>query len=146
MHGRRLRLVTSYPSSIKSGEIEAAMYGTASRVQFLKGDTFITVADAPVELFHSIKASVLPSTKTSLLTNTFEMYARLHITTSVVNGTLEQPCQMRLLARLHSGFSNRWFKIGLLQCHFGWNIRGQPQQTAVCPEYSGPSCHGNSSF
>ena len=32
------------------------MYGTASRVQSLKGDTFITVAGAPVKLSHSIKS------------------------------------------------------------------------------------------
>ena len=31
------------------------MYGTASRVQSLKGDTFIMVAGEPVELSHSIK-------------------------------------------------------------------------------------------
>ena len=35
---------------------EAAMYGTASRVQSLKGDTFITVTGAPVKLSHSIKS------------------------------------------------------------------------------------------
>ena len=32
------------------------MYETASRVQSLKGETFITVAGAPVELSHSIKS------------------------------------------------------------------------------------------
>ena len=35
---------------------EAAMYGTASRLQSLKADTFITVAGASVELSHSIKS------------------------------------------------------------------------------------------
>ena len=35
---------------------EVAMYGTASRVQSLKGDTFITVAGEPAELSHSIKS------------------------------------------------------------------------------------------
>ena len=35
---------------------EAAIYETASRVQSLKGDMFITVAGAPVELSHSIKS------------------------------------------------------------------------------------------
>ena len=69
------------------------MYETASRVQSLKGDTFSTVAGAPVKLSYSIKDLVLPSTKNCLLTNTFEMYVRLHITTSVVCGALEQPCQ-----------------------------------------------------
>ena len=34
---------------------EAVMYGTTSRVQSLKGDTFITSAGAPVKLSHSIK-------------------------------------------------------------------------------------------
>ena len=32
------------------------MYGMASHVQSLKGDTFITVADVSVELSHSIKS------------------------------------------------------------------------------------------
>ena len=36
---------------------EAAMYGTASRVQSLKGETVITVAGAPVKLSHSIKST-----------------------------------------------------------------------------------------
>ena len=35
---------------------EVAMYGTASRVQSLKEDTFITVAGSPVELSHSIQS------------------------------------------------------------------------------------------
>ena len=35
---------------------EAAMYGTASHVQSLKGDTFIMVAGSPVELSYSIKS------------------------------------------------------------------------------------------
>ena len=35
---------------------EAAIYVTASRVQYWKGDTFITVAGAPVKLSHSIKS------------------------------------------------------------------------------------------
>ena len=34
---------------------EATMYRTASPVQYLNGDTFITVAGAPVELSHSIQ-------------------------------------------------------------------------------------------
>ena len=41
--------------ALNQDKSEAAMYRTASRVQSLKGDTFITVAGAPVELSHSIK-------------------------------------------------------------------------------------------
>ena len=43
--------------------------------------------------------------------------------------------------RLHIGFGNRRFKIGLLQCPFGWNVRRQHRQTTVHLEYSGSSCH-----
>ena len=35
------------------------MYGAASRVQSLKGNTFITVAGAPVKLSHNIKSLVV---------------------------------------------------------------------------------------
>ena len=35
---------------------EAAMYGTASRVQSLKGDMFIVVTGSPIKLSHSIKS------------------------------------------------------------------------------------------
>ena len=35
---------------------EAAMYGTASRVQSLKEDTHITIAGAPAKLSHNIQS------------------------------------------------------------------------------------------
>ena len=42
--------------ALNSDKSEATMYGTASRVQSLKGDTFITVAGAPVKLSHRVKS------------------------------------------------------------------------------------------
>ena len=59
------------------------------------------------------------------------MYARLHITTSVVYGTLEKSCQRTPLTQwLHQLLVQDW----LIAMPFGWNIRGKPQQTTVCPE------------
>ena len=55
MYGRCIRLVTYNRLALNPDKSEAAMYGTASRVQSLKVDTFITVAGAPVELSHTIK-------------------------------------------------------------------------------------------
>ena len=70
--------------------LEAAMYGTASRVQSLKGDTFITVAGSPVELSHSIK-----SLGVTIHENlTFDKHVR-----NVCKASLEQPCQRIPLAQ-----------------------------------------------
>ena len=42
--------------ALNPDKLEAAIYGTASRVQSQKGDTFITVTGAAVKLSHSIKS------------------------------------------------------------------------------------------
>ena len=112
--------------ALNPNKSEAAMYGTALRVQSLKGDTFITVADAPVELSHSMKS--------------------LGVTT-------DENLTLRIRSKCMQGFifSHPWStaidgsRLDYCNAIFGWNIRSQPKQTAVCPEYSGPSCHGNSS-
>ena len=105
MHGCRLRLVIHNHVALNPDTSEAAMYGTASRVQSLKGDTFITVAGAPVELSHSIKS--LGVTIDEYLT--FDEHVRNVCKSSYyhIYGTLEQPCQRIPLAQ--------WLQQSLVQ-------------------------------
>ena len=131
----------------RTDKSDAVMYGTASRVQSLKADTLLVRL---LSCFIASKVLVLPSMKTWLLTNMFETYAMLHITTYYFillhittyyhYGTSEQPCQrIPLVQCLRQSSVQDWITA---MPRF-LNIRGQPRQTAACPEYSGPSCHGN---
>ena len=106
------------------------MFGSASRLQSLKGATSITVAGAAVKLSQSIKS--LSVTMDENLT--FDRHDG--------NGCKASYYHIRGLRHIRAALSkdtdctvasaNRRFKIGWLQRPFGWNLRGQSLQIAAC--------------